>query len=79
MTSSTNQHLHPVALAEDLLQLVKSLYPSSETSIVDDSKESYKAKGHLQSLTGQLLRSVLGPADYTVALAGEYIAPYLPI
>ncbi|PSR77253.1 hypothetical protein PHLCEN_2v7988 [Hermanssonia centrifuga] len=69
MTSSTNQHLHPVALAENLLQLVKSLYPSSETSIADDSKESYIAKGHLQSLTGQLLRSVLGPADYTVALA----------
>ncbi|KAL7284225.1 hypothetical protein ACG7TL_001507 [Trametes sanguinea] len=57
----------PVELAEELLQLVKSLYNTADSTIGD--QEAYDAKKRVQHLSDLITRRVTGPLDYTILLA----------
>ncbi|KAJ2974320.1 hypothetical protein NUW54_g11911 [Trametes sanguinea] len=58
----------PVEMAEELLQLVKSLDDTTGSTIGD--QEAYDAKKRVQYLSNLITRRVAGPLEYTVLLAG---------
>ena len=63
----------PVALAEQLLELVKTLYhdPASHDHSTD-ARDAYNHKNRISNICDELKRGVLGPSEYTVLLAGEF-------
>lgn len=64
----------PISIAEQLLELVRRVYvpvavgPNPRLS----ASEIYETKYLIEDLCGKLLRSVLGPLEYTTLLAGQY-------
>lgn len=61
----------PVAVAEELLQLVKLLHPVAASADARDAQKMYDARKRVQQLSNSITRSVCGPLEYTVLLAGE--------
>ncbi len=61
----------PVTVAEELLQLVKLLHPAVASADARDAQEIYDARKRVQQLSSSITRSVCGPLEYTVLLAGE--------
>lgn len=41
------------------------------------ASDAYQAKYLIEDLCGKLLRSVLGPLEYTILLAGQYAKLFL--
>lgn len=66
----------PIVIASQLLDLVKGVYGDSDASPNPQLSpfEVYDSKYRIEDLCGQLLRSVLGPLEYTALLAGECIS-----
>ena len=66
----------PIILAEQLLELVKSVYTADNTrhdgvpSADIPSQAAHNAKYRIAETCDELMRSVLGPLEYTVLLAG---------
>lgn len=61
----------PVAVAEELLQVIKLLHPAVASADGRDAQEMYDARKRVQQLSNSITRSVCGPLEYTVLLAGE--------
>ncbi|KAF5359577.1 hypothetical protein D9756_003163 [Leucocoprinus leucothites] len=61
----------PVSIAEDLLRLVKKVYPGKDNLVNQQLNpfEAYEAKYEIEDRCGLLLRTVLGPLGYTTLLA----------
>ncbi|KAI8970543.1 S-adenosyl-L-methionine-dependent methyltransferase [Trametes punicea] len=57
----------PVELAEELLQLVKSIYGQTNSKTSD--QEVYDAKRRAQQLSDTIRRYAAGPLEYTITLA----------
>lgn len=68
----------PIILAEQLLELVKSVYTADNTRhdgvpFADTTSQAvHNAKYRIAETCDELMRSVLGPLEYTVLLAGEF-------
>ncbi|CDO74764.1 hypothetical protein BN946_scf185001.g12 [Trametes cinnabarina] len=58
----------PIEIAEELLQLVKSIYGTSDSTSIAD-QEAYDAKKRVQYLSQLITRRVAGPLEYTILLA----------
>lgn len=61
---------HPIASAEELLHLVKFLYPVVKSTSTGDAQEVFVARKRVQRLSAIITLGVLGPLEYTVLLAG---------
>lgn len=67
-----------IALAEELLRLVKSVHPDdaapsavSGGGAPSSTQAAHDAKNLIAETCDALMRSVLGPSEYTVLLAGQ--------
>lgn len=68
----------PVLIAEQLLEVVKRAFSTNTPDIPQLTLlEAYESKHKVEDLCSQLLRSVLGPLEYTTLLAGVFLS-YLP-
>lgn len=72
----------PVAIAQQLLELVTSAFPTSPTGsnpeTALDPLALYNAKIGIQDLCDKLMQNVLGRLEYTVLLAGEPTSAHTP-
>lgn len=70
----------PVALAEQLLALVKSIHDADSTTASAipgaSSQAVHDAKNQVADTCDALMRSVLGPLEYTILLAGAWSITY---
>lgn len=77
--SSESDNASPIALAEQLLELVKSIHSTDNAAksavsgggAPSSTQAVYDAKHRVAETCDALMRSVLGPLEYTVLLAGE--------
>ena len=68
----------PVLIAEQLLEVVKRAFSTDTPSTPQLTPlEAHESKHEIEDLCGRLLRSVLGPLEYTTLLAGMFL-PNLP-
>ncbi len=63
----------PILIAEQLLDVVRRTYSTDTLGSPQLSPlEAYESKHEIEDLCGRLLRSVLGPLEYTTLLAGVF-------
>ena len=63
----------PVTLAQQLLDLVKSIYepaPGGPKVERDGSFDEWNARIKIQTVCDQLLAQVMGPSEYAILVAG---------
>ena len=72
MTSAGSDSPSPIALAEHLLELVKRVHSTDDGSdVAQFIQTTHDTKHLIAEACDALMRSVLGPLEYTVLLAGE--------
>lgn len=61
----------PIILAEQLAQLVRTVYQHDSGEQALSPKDAYDKRNHIIAFCDELKRTVMGPLEYTVTLAGE--------